>query len=199
MPLAGYFFCNLLLRYSLNIAGRGLGVKKETYAQLFDSHHKALYRYLYRMSGSREIAEELLQETFCRCMLSLRKEHLANARAWLYKVARHLYIDWHRKRHTESKAMMEYERRKTASSEMGLPEQEFGRKEQWLRIERILLRLPEHYRTIVYLREVDGFSYAELAEMLELSAEQVKVNLHRGRKKFRELAALEEAQQERGG
>lgn len=174
-------------------------MKKETYAELFESHHQALYRYLYRMCGSIETAEELLQETFCRCMLSLRKEHLALARAWLYKVARHLYIDWYRRQKTESKALADYEKRMAAVSVIGLPEQELARKEQWLRIERILLQLPEHYRSVVYLREVDGFSYAELAEMLELSAEQVKVNLHRGRKKFRELAAQEDAQQEGGG
>lgn len=191
--------CNISPVNPLTVMGRGLEVKKETYAHLFESHHQALYRYLYRMCGSRETAEELLQETFCRCMLSLRKEHLTMARAWLYKVARHLYIDWYRRRKTERKALMDYEEHTTAVSVIGLPEPELAKKEQWLRIERILLRLPEQYRSIVYLREVDGFSYAELAEMLELSAEQVKVNLHRGRKKFRELAAQEDAQQEGGG
>ncbi|GAA3404411.1 RNA polymerase sigma factor [Paenibacillus hodogayensis] len=168
-------------------------MKNETYAELFRSYHQALYRYLYRMCGSKETAEELLQETFYRSMLSLRTEHLNMARAWLYKVARHLYIDWYRRHHTEQQAMQKLEKQASGISSLGSPEKALEEKEQLQRMERVLLCLPEQYRTIVYLREVDGFSYAELAELLGLSVDQVKVNLHRGRKKFREIAAkLEE-------
>ncbi|WP_036709736.1 RNA polymerase sigma factor [Paenibacillus pinihumi] len=162
--------------------------EKDTYTELFKLYSQALYRYLYRMCGSREIAEELLQETFYRSMLSLRRQHLYNAKAWLYKVARHLYIDWQRKHSTEQKAMQQFEELECGISTIPSPEDALDGKEQRRQIEEILLCLPEHYRTVVYLREVDGFSYAELADLLGITMDQVKINLHRGRKRFREIA-----------
>ncbi|KZE52255.1 RNA polymerase subunit sigma-24 [Brevibacillus parabrevis] len=161
-------------------------MKAQLWSEWFAQYQHPLYRYLYRMCGSREIAEELLQETFYRAMLSLSIQDARQARAWLYKVARNLYIDWLRKK-TSEKSMLENLRRLfSPSSRSYEPEAVYRQKEDKERVEWILQQLPERMRTILYLRQVEEFSYQELAATLDMSMDQVKVTLHRARKKFRE-------------
>lgn len=174
-------------------------MKAQLWSEWFAEYQQPLYRYLYRMCGSREVAEELLQETFYRAMLSLSIQDARQARAWLYKVARLLYIDWLRKQ-TSEKSMLENIRRLfSASSRTYEPETMYRQKEDKQRAEWILQQLPERMRTILYLREIEEFSYQELAETLAMSLDQVKVTLHRARKKFREWEKRVEGGMDDGG
>jgi len=173
-------------------------MKAQTWSELFAEYQYPLYRYLYRMCGSREIAEELLQETFYRAMLSLSIQEARQVRAWLYKVARNLYIDWVRKRSSEQK-MLEHIRWLTpASSPTYEPETVYRQKEDKAKIVWIMQQLPERMRTILYLREIEDFTYQELGATLDLSMDQVKVTLYRAREKFREWEARAEGRMRDG-
>jgi RNA polymerase sigma-70 factor (ECF subfamily) len=162
-------------------------MNKDAFARLFQNHQNPLYRYLHRMSGSKEVAEELLQETFYRAMLSLRAEDAEYIRAWLYRVARNLYIDWLRKQKAEQTMIERAESHYLGVSGSYVPEEELARSEQRERVRRLLLRLPERMRTILYLREMEEFTYEELAHTMQLNLNTLKVTLHRAREKFREL------------
>lgn len=165
-------------------------MKNQQLENLFRLYAKPLYYYLWKMSGSQHAAEDLTQETFVRATIALDTYDGEEARAWLFKVARNIYIDEWRKR----------KRRKTipliklfyADDEMispyGLPEEEILSKELTGDLKELLSFLPEHYRAILYLREVEQFSYEEIQVTLELTENQVKVNLHRARKKLAEIA-----------
>lgn len=72
-------------------------MKAQLWSEWIAEHQHPLYRYLYRVCGLREIAEELLQETCHRAMLSLSIQAARQAQAWGCKAARHLYMDWLRK------------------------------------------------------------------------------------------------------
>jgi RNA polymerase sigma factor (SigM family) len=173
-------------------------MKRETWADLFAAYQNPLYRYLYRMCGSREVAEELLQETFYRAMLSFTLRDAKAVRAWLYKVARHLYIDWLRRQTAERKMVDSICRLVGRGYAGGDPETAYEQKEAAQTVERIMRQLPERMRTILYLREIEGFSYDELAAAMELNMNQVKVTLHRAREKFREVEARMERSEEDG-
>jgi RNA polymerase sigma factor (sigma-70 family) len=54
------------------------------------------------------------------------------------------------------------------------------------RVHRVIAALPEKYRTIMQLRDIDGYSYQEIAEILVIELSEVKINLHRARKTVRE-------------
>ncbi|MCQ6561970.1 RNA polymerase sigma factor [Paenibacillus mendelii] len=159
-----------------------------TFTELFKAYQPPLYRYLYRTCGSKEAAEELLQETFYRAMLSLRLEDTRLIRAWLYKVARNLMIDWMRRRGKEAEMLRQVELQSTGMSSYPMPEEAYRQELSRSSIAAIMGQLPEHYRTILYLREIEGFSYLELAELLDISLSQVKVNLHRSKTKFKQIA-----------
>lgn len=163
-------------------------MRSDTFSKLFDQFHPSLYRYLYRMTGSHSEAEELLQETFVKAMVSLKVKNLKQARAWLYKVARNLYVDWVRKNSAEQRMVDHVKRNTLHTSPLGNPEAEYDQKERQRRLSKIMQRMPERMRTILYLREVEEFSYRELSETMELSMSQVKVTLHRSRERFRLLA-----------
>ena len=69
-----------------------------------------------------------------------------------------------------------------------LPEEELMQQEQTEELDDLLRFLPEQYRSILYLREYQSFSYQEIMETLQLSEEQVKVTLYRARKRLAQLA-----------
>lgn len=164
-------------------------MKAQSWSELFADYQYPLYRYLFRMCGSREVAEELLQETFYRAMLSLSIQDARQVRAWLYKVARNLYVDWLRRQTSEQKMLENIKRLIPAASHTYEPEVALRQKEDKEKVEWVMQQLPERMRTILYLREIEDFSYQELGATLDLSLDQVKVTLYRAREKFREWEA----------
>ena len=136
------------------------------------------------MCGSKEIAEELVQETFYRAMVSMKTEHRDYARAWLYKVARHLFIDWYRKHRGEVQMRSEIELQGTHNT-YPTPEEALATSERKIRVAQIMERIPEQYRTILLLREMNHLSYRELGQILDMNLDQVKVTLYRARERFK--------------
>lgn len=165
-------------------------MKNYQLVDLFKLYSKPLYYYLWKMSGSAHLAEDLTQETFVRATISLQSYEGEEARAWLFKVARNVYIDEWRKRKRRQSISLKwlFQPTKEMISPYGLPEETILAQEGANDLEEILALLPEHYRTILYLREVEQFSYGEIKEALELSEDQVKVHLYRARKKLEAVA-----------
>lgn len=153
---------------------------------LFETYQLPLYRYLLQMTRKPEQAEELLQETFYRAMISLQLKDLTYARAWLFKVGRNLYIDSLRREKTERK-MLEHIKQQYQQKKYRVPEEELITKTRQEELEAILQQLPERMRSILYLREIQGLSYKELETTLNLTSAQVKITLYRAREKFRLL------------
>lgn len=73
-------------------------------------------------------------------------------------------------------------------SPYGVPADALALKEIGEEVRDIMEMFPENYRSILYLREYEQFSYEELAKTLDLSPDQVKVNLYRARQRFKQLA-----------
>ncbi|MFC0215437.1 sigma-70 family RNA polymerase sigma factor [Paenibacillus urinalis] len=152
-------------------------MQKDSFTELFRMFQPSLYRYLYRMCGSKEVAEELLQETFYRAMLSLRLEDMRLARAWLYKVARNLFIDWVRKRKGEAEMLQAIEIHASGTSPMPTPEEALQLQEQRRKMTGVMRKLPEHYRTILYLREMEGSNYQVRVLSMPVYAGELKGDL----------------------
>lgn len=160
-------------------------MKKYIFSELFEQYQLPLYRYLLQMSRNQQVAEELLQETFYRAMISLKVKNMNQAKAWLFKVARNLYIDWTRKSKSEQRMVERMQAESTLTSVLGSPDRHMENVSKREHIENVFSRLPERMRTILFLREIQEFSYKEVATAMNLSESQVKTTLHRARKKFR--------------
>ncbi|MFB4167814.1 RNA polymerase sigma factor [Virgibacillus sp. JSM 102003] len=160
-------------------------MKRSIFTDLFEAYQLPLYRYLLQMSRNKQVAEELLQETFYRAMISLEVKNMAQAKAWLFKVARNLFIDWTRKSKSEQLMVERIQLERADNNNIGNPEEQLENLTKQVHIEEVLSRLPERMRTILYIREIQGFTYQEVATAMNLSVSQVKTTLFRARKKFR--------------
>jgi len=157
---------------------------------LYKKYAKTLYFYLLRLSGSAQLAEDLTQETFVRATIHLKEYEGEEARAWLFKVARNAYLDeWRKwKRRKTIPLITLFSSNKDMISPYGIPEDTLLMQETHQQLEDLLGFLPEQYRSVIYLREFEEFSYKEIMEALQLTEEQVKVTIHRARKRLASLA-----------
>ncbi|URN96316.1 MAG: sigma-70 family RNA polymerase sigma factor [Candidatus Pristimantibacillus lignocellulolyticus] len=164
--------------------------KRYALDELYRRYVKSLYFYLYKLCGSASLAEDLTQETFVRATIHIHTYKDEEARAWLFKVARNVYLDEWRKqqRYRKIPFLSSFIKREDSISPYGLPEKSLLEKELAQQLEDLLQYLPENYRSIIYLREYEQFSYAEIMDALQMSEDQVKVTLHRARKRLAGLA-----------
>lgn len=164
--------------------------KRKQLENLYKQYTRPLYFYLLKLSGSKQLAEDLTQETFVRAIIYMHTYEDEEARAWLFKVARNAYLDEWRKqqRRRTIPLFAALLSKKEMISPYGIPEESLLTQEQNEQLEDYLDYLPEHYRSIIYLREYEQFSYKEISESLQLTQDQVKVTLYRARKRLADLA-----------
>ncbi len=155
------------------------------------SHAESLYNTALRMSRNAQDSEDLVQDTFYKAFRSLKQfQEGTNFRAWLFKILVNTYISKYRKA-TKEKGTSGYD----DVEEFSLYGQVHNRLEtptdtpsQMLDrflsedIKKAIDRLPDVFREVVLLVEIEGFSYQEAADMLETPVGTIMSRLFRGRK-----------------
>jgi RNA polymerase sigma-70 factor (ECF subfamily) len=159
---------------------------------LYTRYKGAVFGYLYRMTGSATVAEELTQETFYQAVLSLHRfRGDASVSTWLLKVGRNVYLKSLRRQGREvpqEPALLLAD----AAAPALRPEDHLLLEEARATVQTVLAQLPETPRTALILREVQGLSHREIAVVLEKTEPTVRVLIHRARERFRELYLREE-------
>lgn len=150
------------------------------FEQLFLVYQQPILNYLYRMVGDLGRAEDLAQDTFVKAYRALpRLPADANERAWIYRIATNTVRDWHRRqRLIQWLPLMDHDSN-GASRDHANPVVESQA------VQQVLGSLPQKYAAPLILYSMQGFSTAEIAEILNLSQSAVKVRLFRARKMFR--------------
>lgn len=161
--------------------------------ELVTRYEDRVYSMAYRMVGNREDAEDVLQDTFLnviRSIGSFRKR--SSFSTWLYRIAANAALTRLRKRSRKEKTEGEfldevYAVKQEAQSGQPLsdwsanPAKKLLTEESRVIMEQAISELPEKYRTVFILRDVEGLPANEVAEVLELSIPAVKSRLHRAR------------------
>jgi RNA polymerase sigma-70 factor (ECF subfamily) len=159
----------------------------------FRQHERAVYACLWRLTGDAQSARDLTQETFLRAWRHYeRVRDYEQPQAWLLRVATNLAISARRRDHRpllSADALGDADA--PARSD---PTHHFAERDQ---VERALLALTPNQRAALTLREVYGFSCAEIGAALGLSRDAVKMALFRGREGFRRAYLRLEAADER--
>lgn len=143
-----------------------------------------LFRLALRITFDRAEAEDIVQETLIR-VWSKRDEwpQFSSVEAYCLTVARNLAIDRSERMEARNVELTsEAEQMPDASS----PHERLVGKERLQLLHRLIARLPEKQRTVLQLRDVEEKSYKEIAGILNISEEQVKVNLFRARQKVKQ-------------
>ena len=158
----------------------------DEFTMLFQEFYPSLCRFLEcLLGGRRALAQDLAQESFLKLHRSaLQTLPAAEARFWLYRVARNLAINEVRQGQTRYRLLdrvIEVLRPRTRN-----PEEEYERQEQQQLVIEMLMGLPEDQRVALMLREQEHLSYREIAQVLNISESKVKVDIFRARTALRD-------------
>ncbi len=138
-----------------------------------DQYSDNIFRFALKHLRNEMSAKDIVQETFTKVWIKHADISFEKVKSYLFTTAYHLIIDWVKK----EKRNGDFE--SISSDENSVFQDHFDLKEI---INKALLRLPEIQKTVVLLRDYEGYNYSEIAEITDLNESQVKVYIFRARK-----------------
>ncbi|MCU0625804.1 MAG: sigma-70 family RNA polymerase sigma factor [Gemmatimonadaceae bacterium] len=180
-----------------DLVARALDGREEAYRELIRRYERPVFSLIYRMVRDREQAEDLAQETFIKVLNNIEKYSPEfKFSSWILKIANNLAIDALRRRRLDTisidgaaNAATAAEVEATSIELAGGGESaldELANRELGSAIEQAIAALRPMYRSCILMRHVDGRSYEEIAQLLDLPLGTVKTYIHRARHELRE-------------
>lgn len=143
-----------------------------------------MYRIAFRIVRNDEEAKDVVQDTLVKIWNSWDKmADVDNKEAYCMTMTRNMAIDHYRSKKMETSDIDQHFDIQTNTAD---PERRFIAKDEYKTVRLFIDSLPENYRTVLELRDIDGYSYKEISDMTDYSLEQVKVYLFRARLRIKE-------------
>jgi len=154
-------------------------------------HLADLYRYAYRLTRSREDAEDVVQDLLVRLYeKQVAIDNLDNPKTWLLKVLYRQFIDWQRKNQRTPTRLNDENADDiidTTANEQLNPEQALQQDQTHKHLSHVLAQLNEEHRILIMLHDVEGFTLQEIHEAVDVPLGTLKSRLHRGRQQLRAI------------
>jgi len=157
------------------------------FEELVSLYAKKIYNYCYRMTDSREDAEDLAQEVFIKVYRNL-KSFKGNSKfsTWVYRIAYNTCVDRYRNGRKLDTILLNPGKNEDAVeielvSNDPLPEEEVIKRERYRKLQACLASLKPEYKTVIILRDIQNYSYEEIAEILQVPLGTVKSHISRAR------------------
>ncbi|HZY62246.1 MAG TPA: sigma-70 family RNA polymerase sigma factor [Edaphobacter sp.] len=178
---------------------------EQAFALLIAQYHQPLYSLIARSINDPADAADITQEVFIKVFRSIRGFHgEASLRTWLYRIALHEASNQRRwwSRHKKQEITIDSPLEEddgnnntclsaTLADDSNSPFDNVAQSEIREHVEAALRQVPEAFRTVLVLREIEGFAYEEIAEILNVNIGTVKSRLTRGRAALRTLLVAE--------
>jgi len=152
-------------------------------------HMNALYNFAYRMTGDKDDADDLVQETYLKAYRFFDKfEKGTNCKAWLFRIMKNSFINDYRKLIKEPNKV-DYEDVQNFYETIKSDEVVYNHYQEDAfsnslddEITKAISELPEDFRTVIILSDIEGFTYEERADFVDIPVGTVRSRLHRARK-----------------
>ncbi|MBM3785037.1 MAG: sigma-70 family RNA polymerase sigma factor [Acidobacteria bacterium] len=169
----------------VELARRLIAGDKEALQSFIETFQRKVFQYTWLMCGQREDAEEVAQDTLLKVFENWAQlRDPAQVKPWVFRIARNCCLTKRRKSAFAPSAEVPIDDvQLTAADEQ--PDELLARKEIRDDLDRALRSIPEHYRAVILLRDVEELSTAETASLLEISEQNAKQRLHRARAMLR--------------
>jgi RNA polymerase sigma-70 factor (ECF subfamily) len=150
------------------------------------SHFNALYGFALSITGGASDAEDLVQETYLRAFRKFDQfEFGTSCKAWMFKIMRNIAIDRVRRKDPLSATGNE-----SCDDEFVCPHVEADHLPCTIDIKRAFGRLPSKHRVVVLLKDIEGFTYQEIAQILNFPIGTVMSRLYRGRQALKSILSV---------
>ena len=162
------------------------------FEELIKNYERIVYNIVYRMLNDSEDVKDISQEVFIKVYRNLDKfDGKSLFSTWIYKITMNTCIDEIRKRRGKQTYSidneMDKEENKKQFANIKTPEDFYISKENREEIIDAINMLKDEYKKIIILRDINGFEYSKIAEILEISLGTVKSRIARARLKLRNL------------
>ncbi len=154
-------------------------MKKEEFEKIYNEMKEKLIRYVNGITKDRDISEDIVQETFIKFYENM--ENVKHPSAFLYKVARNRSIDYLRKKKKEREIPLDDEKHSLSIQKDPVRLYIFRKK-----LEEEVENMPEILKQIFILRDINGYSYEEISDILKIPLGTVKSRISRARLYLRE-------------
>jgi RNA polymerase sigma-70 factor (ECF subfamily) len=178
------------------VVARAVAGEEAAFRELVRRYERPVFSLLYRMVRDRALAEDLAQETFVKVLNGIRSYNPQyKFSSWIFKIANNAAIDHLRKREPETLSLdgsphaPSGDAARATTPQLGDPGEsplrELEARELGAAIEQAIARLRPEYRSCILLRFVEGYSYEEIARILDVPLGTVKTHIHRARNELR--------------
>ncbi len=166
---------------------------REAFGELVSKHKTAVFSTIYSIIGNTQETEDIAQEVFINAYTTASTfKGKSSFSTWLYRITVNKCMDYLRKRKRKEHYEVELDKEEglklkgLAMNSADSGYQNTERQELQEIIQKVLNSLPEKYRVILVLREIEELSYQEIARVMKVSVSKVKVLLFRARQKIKE-------------
>jgi RNA polymerase sigma-70 factor (ECF subfamily) len=179
------------------VVGAFLAGEERAFQEIVERYQTRLLNFIYRTIGDREKAEDLVQEVFIRVYRHLHRFDASKKfSTWIYTIASNLAKNELRNRSRNPLVLFQTMRKNSAAEDdrplqfedhASRPDDLYRKRHLRALVEEATAQLPEHHREVFVLRELEGKSYEEIAEITECNLGTVKSRLNRARNSFAEI------------
>lgn len=156
------------------------------YEILISNYEKKVFNIVYGLIGNEEDAKDIAQETFIKAYRKIKSfKEESSFSTWIYRITVNTSKDF-LKKDKDTLSIHELEN-EIGSRAIDNPQEQYERFEEGQQIRELLENLKEDYRNVIVLRDIQGFSYEEIAKILDINLGTVKSRISRGRGQLKAL------------
>lgn len=156
--------------------------------EIYDQYYQRIRKFILHTVRNEWLADDLVQETFIKVNQNLENlRDPAKLQAWIFRIAHNLCQDYFRQQGKSAHLGIEEVSEETVPSKAPTTQKELEQGQMRKCVFGLVNRLPESLRSVIILSDVSEFNQKEIAEILGITVENVKIRLHRARKKLKAL------------